>query len=245
MSMPSFPVPMPAIGREDAVNQLLSSAALAELSISHILNAGGEALQYILGTLAGREGSSASASEVLAVGETARELLDSAAENRFLLNEKLREILSASTPEAEEPSVPVEPKTVLRSAYAANTRGTILVVTLTGVSLPLPDGGLFSDGITLSKDKTTFTLSEAGRYLISYEVNTTSALNSGVRLLVNEAPLMLSTIAPMRPTRHFSNQVQTELPAGATVSLQMFGEVASTALMPGGTGAAVSIVRLS
>ena len=48
MSMPSFPVPMPVIGREDAVNQLLSSAALAELSISHILNAGGEALQYIL-----------------------------------------------------------------------------------------------------------------------------------------------------------------------------------------------------
>ena len=53
MSLPSFPVVEPPIKREDAVNQILSSIAMEELGLSHILNAEGEKLQYILGTLPG------------------------------------------------------------------------------------------------------------------------------------------------------------------------------------------------
>ncbi len=45
MSMPSFPKNDPAIQREDAVNQILSSIAMEELGLSHILNAEGEKLQ--------------------------------------------------------------------------------------------------------------------------------------------------------------------------------------------------------
>ena len=48
MSLPSFPVVNPPIEREDAVNQILSSIAMEELGLSHILNAEGEKLQYIL-----------------------------------------------------------------------------------------------------------------------------------------------------------------------------------------------------
>ena len=51
MSLPSFPVVNPPIELEDAVNQILSSIAMEELGLSHILNAEGEKLQYILGTL--------------------------------------------------------------------------------------------------------------------------------------------------------------------------------------------------
>ena len=51
MSMPSFPNIDPPIQREDAVNQILSSIAMEELGLSHILNAEGEKLQYILGTI--------------------------------------------------------------------------------------------------------------------------------------------------------------------------------------------------
>ena len=39
MSLPSFPVVNPPIEREDAVNQILSSIAMEELGLSHILNA--------------------------------------------------------------------------------------------------------------------------------------------------------------------------------------------------------------
>ena len=53
MSMPSFPNIDPPIQREDAVNQILSSIAMEELGLSHILNAEGEKLQYILGTIPG------------------------------------------------------------------------------------------------------------------------------------------------------------------------------------------------
>ncbi len=49
MSLPSFPVVNPPIEREDAVNQILSSIAMEELGLSHILNAEGEKLQYIPG----------------------------------------------------------------------------------------------------------------------------------------------------------------------------------------------------
>ena len=43
MSLPSFPNVDPAIQREDAVNQILSSIAMEELGMSHILNAEGRA----------------------------------------------------------------------------------------------------------------------------------------------------------------------------------------------------------
>lgn len=66
MSMPSFPVVDPPIDREGAVNQILSSIAMEELGLSHILNAEGEKLQYILGTLPGLSGPPATVSDVLA-----------------------------------------------------------------------------------------------------------------------------------------------------------------------------------
>ena len=74
MSLPSFPVVNPPIEREDAVNQILSSIAMEELGLSHILNAEGEKLQYILGTLPGLSGPPATVSDVLAANESVRSL---------------------------------------------------------------------------------------------------------------------------------------------------------------------------
>ena len=45
MSLPSFPRVDPPIDREDAVNQILSSIAMEELGLSHILTAEGEKLR--------------------------------------------------------------------------------------------------------------------------------------------------------------------------------------------------------
>ncbi len=256
MSMPSFPASGPVISREEAVNQIIASIALEELSLSHILNAGGESLQYVLGTLAGQQGSNASTSEVLAASESVLELLEASAENQHLLKEKLKEVLS-SVPSQGIPG-PAGPAGVAgpagatgpagigassATAFAANTRGTILVVTQAGTAIPLPDNHLLSPGITINDGSTAFTVASAGRYSLSYEINTTSALAGGARLLVNGAPNMVSTLAPMLPARRFSNQFLLDLPAGADVSLQMFGVLSTTALMPGGTGASLTIIH--
>jgi len=55
MSQANIPnmTPNVNVDREDAINLLLASIAMEELGLSHILNAQGEKLQYVLGTLQG------------------------------------------------------------------------------------------------------------------------------------------------------------------------------------------------
>ena len=59
MSLPTFPPIEPPLSREGSINEIISSIAAEELSLSHILNAEGEKLQYVLGTLPGLETAAA------------------------------------------------------------------------------------------------------------------------------------------------------------------------------------------
>ena len=45
MSLPTFPPIEPPLSREGSINEIISSIAAEELSLSHILNAEGEKLQ--------------------------------------------------------------------------------------------------------------------------------------------------------------------------------------------------------
>lgn len=58
MSQPFFPHVTPGVtlNREDAIRLILASIAMEELGLSRILNAEGEKLQYVLGTLPGMTG---------------------------------------------------------------------------------------------------------------------------------------------------------------------------------------------
>lgn len=53
MSMPNIPDIKPVIGIDidDSINMLLSSIAMQEIGLSHIINAEAEKIQYVLGTL--------------------------------------------------------------------------------------------------------------------------------------------------------------------------------------------------
>lgn len=96
MSLPSFPTVSPPIGREDAVNQILSSIAMEELGLSHIINAEGEKLQYILGTLPGLSGPPATVEDVLSANESVRSLLETAAQNQLFFKAKMQNALASS-----------------------------------------------------------------------------------------------------------------------------------------------------
>ncbi|MCL1989261.1 MAG: collagen-like protein, partial [Defluviitaleaceae bacterium] len=96
MSMPTFPSDANIPTREEAINQILSSIAMEELGLSHILNAEGEKLQYILGTLEGITGPGATIDDVLDVNESVQEMLQTAAHNQMFLRRKMKDALNAS-----------------------------------------------------------------------------------------------------------------------------------------------------
>ena len=80
--------------REEALTMIIASIAMEELALSHILNAEGEKLQYILGTLPGME-PCACPHEVLSINKSVTALLEAVTQNQMLLKNKLERALEA------------------------------------------------------------------------------------------------------------------------------------------------------
>ena len=250
--MPSFPNIDPPIQREDAVNQILSSIAMEELGLSHILNAEGEKLQYILGTLPGLSGPAATVSDVLAANESVRGMLETAVQNQLFLKSKMQGALTASPMQGPTgPTGPAGPTGAtspgLTAAFAVNTQGSPIAVSSGGTPIPLPNEQVLPSGVTANSGNTVFTVAEAGTYQISYHVNTTLALPMGTRLVINSISHAASTIAPKINTSRFENQITVYLPANSTISLQMYPMTLAgdAVLAGGGAGASLTIIRLN
>ncbi len=94
MSMPTFPQIDPPLTRENSLNEIISSIAAEELSLSHILNAEGEKLQYVLGTLPGIA-EAAALDEVMQVNQSVQETLSNVMEQQMMLTSKLTSAMSA------------------------------------------------------------------------------------------------------------------------------------------------------
>lgn len=115
MSMPTFPKNDPPLTREGSLNEIISSIAAEELSLSHLLNVEGEKLQYVLGTMPGLDGA-ASLDEVMQVNKSVKDTLSGIMEQQMALTSKLGAVLKAPTlpgPEgpmgAEGPEGPMGP----------------------------------------------------------------------------------------------------------------------------------------
>ncbi|MFT8351422.1 BclA C-terminal domain-containing protein [Clostridium saccharoperbutylacetonicum] len=96
MSQPSFPNITQSITREDAINMILSSIALEELGLSHIINAEGEKIQFVLGTIPGITGPAATIDDVLQINDSVRKTMNSIIQNQSLLNSKMQNALDSS-----------------------------------------------------------------------------------------------------------------------------------------------------
>ena len=94
MSMPSFPPNGADLTREEALTMIIASIAMEELALSHILNAEGEKLQYILGTLPGISPCTCTCTQdVLAVNKSVTALVEAVTQTQILLKNKLAQVL--------------------------------------------------------------------------------------------------------------------------------------------------------
>ncbi len=96
MSLPTFPQIDPPLTREGSLNDIISSIAAEELSLSHILNAEGEKLQYVLGSLPGLA-EAATLDQVMQTNQSVQETLSNVMEQQMLLTSKLTSAMSAPT----------------------------------------------------------------------------------------------------------------------------------------------------
>nr|WP_211484940.1 collagen-like protein [Bacillus velezensis] len=99
VSQPNMPniTPVVTLSRDDTINLLLSSIAMEELGMAHILNAEGEKIQYALGTIPGLTGPPSSLADILNLNESVRDTLDSLMKQELLLGSKLDSISNIPT----------------------------------------------------------------------------------------------------------------------------------------------------
>lgn len=98
MSQANIPniTPTITVTRDDAINLLLTSIAIEELSLGHIIHAEAEKMQYAIGTLPGLT-VPASVSDLLLVNASIRQTLQDVTKKEMLLQSKLDNILSVSS----------------------------------------------------------------------------------------------------------------------------------------------------
>ena len=95
MSLPVFPELPEDYNIESAICQILTSIAMEEIGLSHIINAEGEKLQYVLGTLPGTNAPKPTIEEVLKINESVKDMLQQVAFNQMFLSAKMSAALKA------------------------------------------------------------------------------------------------------------------------------------------------------
>lgn len=105
MSLPKVPDMNPnvTVDKTDAINLLLFSIGMEEIGLSHIINAEGEKIQYVLGTLVDGDGNpipppaDVTIDDVLQINTTVSNTLKDVLRNQIMLQLKLEDAMSISS----------------------------------------------------------------------------------------------------------------------------------------------------
>ncbi|AWK45812.1 collagen-like protein [Bacillus velezensis] len=138
MSQPNLPniTPVVTLSRDDTINLLLSSIAMEELGMAHILNAEGKKIQYALGTIPGLTGPPSSLADILNLNESVRDTLDSLMKQELLLGSKLDSISNIPTLAGPTGATgPTGPTGAVGPAGATGPTGAIGPTGVTGAGL--------------------------------------------------------------------------------------------------------------
>ncbi len=95
MSLPAFPDKPVGYSLADSISQILASVAMEEIGLSHIINAEGEKLQYVLGTYTNQSEKNPTIAEILSVNESVKDTLGAVLANQMLLFVKMSSALGA------------------------------------------------------------------------------------------------------------------------------------------------------
>ncbi|TKD10109.1 hypothetical protein [Polyangium fumosum] len=95
VSLPDFTAPENPVTPEDGAALILTSVAMEEMGLAHILNAEGEKIQWILGTLNASvvPATSPSVEDVLAINESVRDTLEAVVAKNLILYLKAGRVL--------------------------------------------------------------------------------------------------------------------------------------------------------
>lgn len=111
MSMPNIPNLNPNINidRNDAVNIILSSIGMEELSLAHLLNAEAEKVQFALGTLKTAQGVAAGMDQILETNRLAGKMVRDVIKNQMLLAMKMEDTVDLADSIVNTPTEPAAP----------------------------------------------------------------------------------------------------------------------------------------
>lgn len=104
MSMPNIPDVNPEINitKQDALNLTIVSIAMEELALAHILNAEGEKIQYVLGTLEGSDPGEITICDIMEVNKSIQKTLRDIIKTEMLLQFKMEDVIELSEDETNK-----------------------------------------------------------------------------------------------------------------------------------------------
>ena len=126
--------------------------------------------------------------------------------------------------------------------HALNDMESVIAVTPAGTAVPLP-AQTYNSGFTVSAEGETFTVTDAGTYMISYTLRVSAALAMRSAIYVNSAAQGSTVIRSATALNQFSNTSILTLAAGDQLALTLYDITASVTLEPG-AGATLTIVRI-
>jgi len=97
MSMPKFPSVPDGYTINDSIAQILTSVAMEEIGLSHIINAEGEKMQYVLGTLEGQQQlpDAPTFEQILEMNDSVKDMLGQVSFSQMFLMGKMQAALNA------------------------------------------------------------------------------------------------------------------------------------------------------
>ncbi|MEC2354403.1 BclA C-terminal domain-containing protein [Bacillus velezensis] len=212
MSQPNLPniTPVVTLSRDDTINLLLSSIAMEELGMAHILNAEGEKIQYALGTIPGLTGPPSSLADILNLNESVRDTLDSLMKQELLLGSKLDSISNIPTLAGPTGATgPTGPTGAIGPAGATGPTGSIGPTGVTGAT----------GGTGTSLTATSGYASNTGGGVVAVIVGgTTISLPNEQNLSADITANAANTIFTVAPAGRYYISYHINLTAGLLVS---------------------------